>query len=134
MPSSVAESLGMIEKITMYCTSSRRPWERWLVNIHLSDRMLEVKRELFSTSHLECSSTSVGRPGYCHHPVLAVKNVDVCQAILLDISDGGGVHISLVFLWVSHLLPCSCHIAIISASYMPTPPYGQLCIRCVIIG
>ena len=28
-------------------------------------------------SHLEGSSTSVGRPGNCHSPVIAVENVDI---------------------------------------------------------
>ena len=39
-----------------------------------------------SPAHLEGSSTSVGRPGHCRSPVLAVDNVDVCQPILLDVS------------------------------------------------
>ena len=39
-----------------------------------------------ASSHFEGSSTSVGRPGYCHSPVIPVKNVDVHQPILLDIS------------------------------------------------
>ena len=45
------------------------------------------------TSHLEGYSASVGRHGYCHSPVLAVKNVDVRQPILLDVSPDG-VHVS----------------------------------------
>ena len=40
-------------------------------------------------SHIEGSSTSVGRPGYCHSPVIAVKTVDVPQPILLNISFDG---------------------------------------------
>ena len=44
------------------------------------------------SSHLEGSSMSVGRPGYCNSPILAVKNVDVRQPILLDISSDG-VHV-----------------------------------------
>ena len=44
-------------------------------------------------SHLEGSSTSVGRPGNCQSPVLAVENVDVRQSILLDISLDG-IHVS----------------------------------------
>ena len=56
----------------------------------------------------EGSSTSMVRPGYCHYPVTAVKNVDVRQPILVDISSDG-VHIYiliLVFLCISlsHLL------------------------------
>ena len=30
-----------------------------------------------SFSHLEGSSTSMGHPGYCHCPLLSVKNADV---------------------------------------------------------
>ena len=44
---------------------------------------------MFPSSHLECSSTSVGRPGYCHSPVLAFKNVDARHPILLDVSSDG---------------------------------------------
>ena len=43
-------------------------------------------------SHLEGSSTSVGRHGHCHSLVIAVKNVDVHQPILLHISSDG-IHI-----------------------------------------
>ena len=39
----------------------------------------------FIISHLEGSSTSVGRPGHCQSPVLAVENVDVRQRILFDV-------------------------------------------------
>ena len=46
-----------------------------------------------SISHLEGSSTSVGRPGNCQSPVLAIENVDVCQPILLYVSFDG-VHLS----------------------------------------
>ena len=46
-----------------------------------------------NNSHLEDSSTSVGRPGHCQSPVLAVENVDVCQPILLDVSFDG-IHVS----------------------------------------
>ena len=48
------------------------------------------------TSHLEGSSTSVSRPGYCHSPDIAVKNDDVRQPILLDVSSNC-VHIYLNF-------------------------------------
>ena len=34
--------------------------------------------EVMHISHLEGSSTSVGRPGNCHSPVIAVENVDDC--------------------------------------------------------
>ena len=37
-------------------------------------------------SHLEGSSTSVGRPGNCQSPVIAVENVDVRQSSILDIA------------------------------------------------
>ena len=40
-------------------------------------------------SHLEGSSTSVGRPGNCQSPVLAIENIDVRQPILFDVSPGG---------------------------------------------
>ena len=33
--------------------------------------------------------TSVGRPGYCHSPVVAVENVDVRQPILLRVASDG---------------------------------------------
>ena len=42
-----------------------------------------------SSSNLEGSSTSVGRPGNGHSPIIAVENVDVGQPILLDISSDG---------------------------------------------
>ena len=52
---------------------------------------------LFSpSSHLEGSSTSVGRPGNCQSPVIAVENVDVRQSILLDISLDG-IHVGEIF-------------------------------------
>ena len=44
-------------------------------------------------SHLEGSSTSVGRPGNCQSPVLAIENVDVRQRILFDVPPDG-VHVS----------------------------------------
>ena len=47
----------------------------------------------FSPSHLEGSSTSVGRPGHCQSPVIAVENVDVRQRILFDVPPDG-VHVS----------------------------------------
>ena len=59
--------------------AGRKGTERSLVISHLS--------------HLEGSSTSVGRPGNCQSPVLAVENVDVRQSILLDISLDG-IHVS----------------------------------------
>ena len=55
------------------------------------------------SSHFEGSSTSVGRPGYCHSPVIAVKNIDARQPILLYISSDG--ILVLAFLWASDLLP-----------------------------
>ena len=36
---------------------------------------------------------SMGRPGNCQSPVLAIENVDVCQPILLDVSFDG-IHVS----------------------------------------
>ena len=47
----------------------------------------------FSPSHLEGSSTPVGRPGHYQSPVLAVENVDVRQHILFDVPHDG-VHVS----------------------------------------
>ena len=44
-------------------------------------------------SHVEGSSTLVGRPGNRHSPVIAVENVDVRQPILLHISSDG-IHVS----------------------------------------
>ena len=56
--------------------------------------MKGVKNDIiFSFSHLEGSSTSVGRPGHCQSPVLAVENVDVRQRILFDVPPDG-VHVS----------------------------------------
>ena len=52
-----------------------------------------VDHDQLSPSHLESSSASVGRPGNCPSPVLAVENVDVRQSILLDISLDG-IHVS----------------------------------------
>ena len=65
---------------------------------------------ILTFSHLEGSSPSVGRPGYCHSPVLAVKNVDVCQPILLNISTESIQKLSMCLLNFglplgSHLLP-----------------------------
>ena len=48
-------------------------------------------------SHLEGSSTSVGRPGSCQSPVLAIENVDVCQPILLDVSFDGIMYLNFGF-------------------------------------
>ena len=61
---------------------------------------------------------SVGRSGYYHYPVIAVKNVDVRQAILLHIFTDG-IHISQV--WSSsgphrfylHVQHCSGQMAFI---------------------
>ena len=36
-------------------------------------------------SHIDGSSASMGRPGYCHSPVLDGKKIDVRLHILLDI-------------------------------------------------
>ena len=47
----------------------------------------------FSHSHLEGSSTSVGRPGNCQYPVLSIENADVRQPIVFDVSPDG-VHVS----------------------------------------
>ena len=78
------------------------------------------------SSHLEGSSTSVGRPGNCQSPVLAVENVDVRQSILLDISLDG-IHLSqfrsssrshTFYLHVQH---CSGYMAFISMSDMSIP-------------
>ena len=49
-------------------------------------------------SHIEGSSTSVGRTGYSYSPVVVVKNVDDRKPIVLGISPGG-VHAS--YLWSS---------------------------------
>ena len=75
------------------------------------------------SAHLEGSSTSVGRPGYCHSPVIAVKNVVVRQPIPLPdavlVSQcwcSSGSH--TCYLHVQH---CSCHMAIISTSHMSIP-------------
>ena len=77
-------------------------------------------------THPELFPFRGGHPGCWHSPVLAVENVDVRQSILLDISSDG-VHISS--LWCSsgshtfylHVQHCSCHMAIISTSYMSIP-------------
>ena len=44
-------------------------------------------------SHLEGSSTSVGRPGNCQTPVIAIENVDIRQRIIFDVSPDG-VHVT----------------------------------------
>ena len=49
--------------------------------------------DTFSPSHIEGSFTSVGRPGHCQSPVLAIENVDICQPILLDVSFDS-IHVS----------------------------------------
>ena len=54
---------------------------------------LQKVRTGISPSHLEGSSTSVGRPGHCQSPVLAVENVDFRQRILFDVPPDG-VHVS----------------------------------------
>ena len=120
-------------------SSARRPTPELVVN-PLS--VLNVDPS-FSTSRLEGSSTSVGRHGYCHSPVLAIKNVDVCEPILLDIPSDV-VYVSSC--WSSagshnfylHVQHCSCHMAIISSSYTSISVYfllHQMCcyrlIRCV---
>ena len=46
----------------------------------------------FSPRWIFHESTSMDRPVYCHSPVLAVKNVDVRQPILLHVSSDG-VHV-----------------------------------------
>ena len=50
-----------------------------LIYIYIYNGRLNIKLIIFSPSHLEGSSTSVGRPGHCQSPVLAVENVDVRQ-------------------------------------------------------
>ena len=52
-----------------------------------------IFKQFSPSSHLEGSSTSVGRPGHCQSPVLAVENVDVRQRILFDVPPDG-VHVS----------------------------------------
>ena len=78
--------------------------------------------------HLEVSSTLVGHPGYCHSPVLAVKNVDIRQPILRDIywwcpyiyspvsSFWSSSRSHTFYLHVQHY---SCHMAIIYTSRIP---------------
>ena len=51
----------------------------------------------YSPSHLEGSSTSICRPGYCNSPVLVIKNVDVHQPTPLGISSDG-VHARILVL------------------------------------
>ena len=72
-------------------------------------------------SHLDGFSTSVGHPGYCHSPVIAVKNVDVGQPILLDISTDSAHISSGSHTFYLHVQHCSCHMAIISTSCMSIP-------------
>ena len=94
----------------------------WLTSIFIHRVILPVSH----LSHLEGSSTSVGRPGNCQSPVLAVENVDVRQSILLDISLDG-IHVSqfrsssrshTFYLHVQH---CSVYMAFISTSDMSIP-------------
>ena len=88
-----------------------------------------------SSTHLEGSSTSVGRPGYCHSPVLVVKIVDVIQPTLLHAASYG-VHVSQF--WSSsgshtfylHVHHCSGDMAFISTSDMSIPAQSLLH-RCV---
>ena len=82
-------------------------------------------------SQLEGSPTSVGPPGKCHSPVIAVENVDVGQPILVDISSDG-IHVSrfrspsrchTFYLHVQH---CSGDMAFISTSDMSIPALSLL--------
>ena len=61
--------------------------------------------KFFSPSHIEGSSTSVGRPGNCQSPVLAVENVDLSVLSSWYLSWGYPCISISVFLSVSHLLP-----------------------------
>ena len=66
----------------------------WKLDSHTHLRNANnIAHYTFSPSHLEGSSTSVGRPGHCQSPVLAVENVDVRQRILFDVPPDG-VHVS----------------------------------------
>ena len=81
-----------------------------------------------SLSRLEGSSTSVGRPGHCQYPVLAIENVDVCQPILLDVSFDGILVSQFRFFSLSHNFyhhaqHCSGGMAFISTSDMSIPRY-----------
>ena len=49
--------------------------------------------KISSVLHSHLLITSVGRPGHCQSPVLAVENVDVRQLILFDVPPDG-VHVS----------------------------------------
>ena len=59
---------------------------------------------VFSPSHIEGSSTSVGRPRHCQSPVLAVENVAVSPFFLMSLLMVS-MHLISVVLAVSHLLP-----------------------------
>ena len=68
---------------------------------------------------------------YCHSPVIAVKNVDVRQPILLHISPDSVHIIVCFFLWLSHsYLLCLAlllsYMAIISTSDMSIPANSLL--------
>ena len=86
-------------------------------------------------SHLLILKASVGRPGYYHSPILAFKNVDVRQPVLLHIwSDG--VH-TCILLLVFLLPPVSSTVPVIwLSSVRLTCPYqrSRFCIKCVVIG
>ena len=81
---------------------------------------------ILTFSHIEGSSTSVGRPGNCQSPVLAIENVDVCHPILLDVSFDG-VHISqfrsssLSHTFYHHVQHCSGGMTFVSTSDMSIP-------------
>ena len=80
----------------------------------------------FSSSHIEGSSTSVGRPGNSQYPLLAIENVDVCQPILLDVSFHG-IHVSRcrsssrAHTYYHHVQHCSDGIVFTSSSDMSIP-------------
>ena len=86
----------------------------------------------------EGSSTSVGRPGNCQSPVLAVENVDVRQSILLDISLDG-IHVyqfrssSRSHTFYLHVQQCSGYMAFISTSDMSVTPHNVITTHNVII-
>ena len=107
--------------------------------ISIAHNCCSISLHIFSpSSHLEGSSTSVGRPGHCKYPVLAVENVDVCQPILLDVSFDG-IHVSqlrssyrsLTLYTMSRTVLVVWHSSIrLTCTYLR----NRFCIRCVVIG
>ena len=92
----------------------------------------------FSPSHLEGSSTSVGCPGNCQSPVLAVENVD-------DVSPFFLIYLLMVSMYLNFSLPLGITpstsmsntvLVIWLSSLRLTCPYqrSRFCIRCVAIG